>query len=299
VLIDRTRKTMIRNLFFFLIIFLLTGACSSLEKNEEKLLATTKDIENEKMICFNHSLLVLDSTTYAAAVHSEFLRQFAFSYEKQLPGYEGFYLIGSTNYLEFFHPKSMDGEELKIGEIWICLASLQANFLKKLNTQKLKFINYESDDQFNYLSLVLNDSINPITTWEMRKKQYESWTKKEYHDSIVFLPVDYNSPQESDSSSNYLMKDVVGIGLSLHPDDSSMVISYLKEIGFNSIAKSKEFVRFSNQDQFVELYWSKKKNSPKINRYYIRLNKTVAPRTEIIGHSRIECAGQQAIWYFD
>ena len=298
-LIERTRKTMIRNLFFFLTIALLTGACSSSEKNEDNILTITNDIENKKLICFNHSLLVLDSMTYAEAVKSEFLNQFAFSYEKQLPGYEGFYLIGSTNYLEFFHPKSMDGEDLEIGEIWICLASLKANYLNKLNAKKLRFIEYESDDQFNYLSLMIKDSINPITTWEMRKKQYESWTKKDYHDSIAFLPVDYNSPQESDSSSNHLMKDVVGIGLSLHPADSSKVISYLKEIGFNSMSKTRDIIRFSNQDQFIELFLTTNNSSPKIKRYYIRLNKTVKPMTEIIGKSRIECDGKQAIWYFD
>ena len=290
---------MIRNLFFFLAIALVIGACSSAERNEEKILTTTNDIEKKKPICFNHSLLVLDSMTYAEAVKSEYLNQFAFSYEKQLPGYTGLYLIGSTNYLEFFHPKSMDVEELEIGEIWICLASLKANYLNKLNAKNLRFIKYESDDQFNYLSLMVKDSINPITTWEMRKKQYESWTKKEYQDSITFLPVDYNSPQESDSSSNYLMKDLVGIGLSLHPDDSSKVISYLKEIGFNSMSKTKDIIRFSNQDQFIELFLTKNNCSPKIKRYYIRLNKTVKPMTEIIGKSRIECDGEQAIWYFE
>lgn len=290
---------MIRNLFFFLTILLLTGACSSSEKNEEKILTTTNDIENKKLICFNHFLLVLDSMTYADAVKSEFLNQFAFSYEKQLPGYEGLYLIGSTNYLEFFHPKSIDGEELEIGEIWICLASLKANYLKTLNKRKLNYIEYESDDQFNYLSLMIKDSINPISTWEMRKNQYESWTKKEYHDSIAFLPVDYNSPQESDLSSNYLMNDVVGIGLSLNPTDSSRVISYLKEIGFKSSSKTKGIMRFSNQDQFIELDFRNKKASPKIKRYYIRLNKTVKQMTETIGNSRIECDGKQVIWYFE
>jgi hypothetical protein len=290
---------MIRNLFFILTISLLTGACSSSEKNEEKILDTSNEIENEKLICFNHSLLVLDSMTYAAAVKSEFLNQFAFSYEKQLSGYEGFYLIGGSNYLEFFHPKSINEEELEIGEIWICLASLKANYLRTLNTRRLDYIEYESDDQFNYLSLIIKDSINPITTWEMRKKQYESWTKKDYNDSIAFLPVDYNSPQESDSSSNYLMNNVIGIGLSLNPSDSLKVISYLKEIGFKSRSKTNGIVRFSNQDQFIELYLAKKNSSPKIKRYYIQLNKTVKPMTETIGNSRIECDGKQAIWYFE
>ncbi len=290
---------MMNHLFFFISVSVLISACLTSEKPEKSDTIISNEAKIGNQICFNHALLVLDSATYAAAVNSEFLNQFAFSYEKKLPGYEGFYLIGGTNYLEFFHPKSMDEEKLEIGEIWICLASLKANYLKTLNKRKRNFIDYESDEQFNYLSLMIKDSINPISAWEMRKKQYESWTKKEYHESIAFLPVDYNSPQESDSSSHYLMKDLIGIGLSLHPDDSSKVISYLKEIGFDSSAKTKGKMRFSNQDQFVELAFSKTTNSPKIKRYYIQLNKTVKPRTEIIGNSKIVCNGKQAIWYFE
>lgn len=290
---------MIRNLFIFLYCFVILGACSTSEKSEDTLTLVDNEVKNGTQICFNHSLLVLDSTTYSAVVNSKFLNQFAFSYEKQLPGYQGFYLIGSTNYIELFHPKSMDEEDLKIGEIWICLASLKANYLKKLNTKKLNFIEYESDDHYNYLSLIINDSINPITTWEMRKKQYESWTKKEYHDSIAFLPVDYNSPQESDSSSNYLMNDVIGIGLSLNPDDSSKIISYLKTIGYDSVSGSDGDMRISNNVQFIELHISDDTNSPSINRYYIQLNKSVDKSIEVIGNSRIECDGKQAIWIFE
>lgn len=290
---------MIRNLYSLLSFALILGACSQPEKTEDVASSARNESDKEELICLNHSLLVLDSTTYNAAINSEFLRQFAFSYEKQLTGYEGFYLIGKTNYLELFHPESMDGEDLEIREIWVCLASLKANYLKNLNSQKMAFIEYESDDHYNYLSLILEDSINPITTWEMRKKQYESWTKKEYHDSIAFLPVDYNSPQESDSSSNYLMKDLTGIGLSLHPNDSTKVITYLKEIGYDSRAEVHGHIRFSSNDQFFELHFIKEPKPPTINRYYIQLNKSMQPRTEVIGNSRIECNGTQAIWYFD
>lgn len=279
-------------------IVLLTGSCSSSEKNEEKILTKRNGNVNKKLICFNHSLLVLDSLTYAEAVKSEFLNQFAFSYQKQLPGYTGLYLIGRTNYLEFFHPKSMDGENLEIGEIWICLASLKANYLNQLNAKKLKFIEYESDDQFNYLSLMIKDSINPITTWEMRKNQYESWTKKEYHDSIDFLPVDYNSQEESDSSSNYLMNDVIGIGLSLNPSDSLKVVSYLAETGFDAYTRVNGMTRVSSNDQFFELDFIEDLRSPTISSYFIRLNESVEPMTEIIGNSWIECDGNLAIWHF-
>ena len=146
---------------------------------------------------------------------------------------------------------------------------------------------------------MIKDSINPITTWEMRKKQYESWTKKEYDDSIAFLPVDYNSPQESDSSSHYLMNDVIGIGLSLNPNDSLKMVSYLREIGFDSCSRVNGLTRISNKDQFFELEFIEDFTSPTINRYFIRLNESVEPITEIIGNSSIECDGNLAIWEFN
>jgi hypothetical protein len=219
--------------------------------------------------------------------------------EKHLTGYHGFYLVGKSNYIELFHPNSMDDEMNEPGTIWICLASLKANYLKKLNSEKLDFITFESDDYFNELSLLVEDSIMPITTREMRKSLYEGWAKKKYHDSVTFLPVDYNSPEESDSSSNYLMKDVNGIGVSLNPADNSKVIRYLKEIGYNSVSEFNGLTRLSNNEQFFELHPSENHNSLSINRYYIQLNQSVERSTEIIGNSRIECDGKSAIWIFE
>ena len=270
-------------------------ACSTSEKPTDNLMPNEFKIGDQ--VCFNHSLLVLDSTTYEAVVNSEFLSHFAFSYEKQLTGYQGFYLIGKTNYIEIFHPNSIEGNELEQGTIWICLASLKANYLQLLNSDQLDFIEYHSDEAYNNLSLIIEDTI--ITTSEMKQKHYESWTKKKYHNSIAFLPVDYNSPQESDSSSNYLMNDVMGIGLSLNPNDSLKVIRYLKEIGYDSYSEFKGYTRISNNDQFIELRISNDNNSPSINRYYIRLNESIESTTEIIGNSRIECDGKSAIWIFE
>ncbi|PHR24545.1 MAG: hypothetical protein COA38_16455 [Fluviicola sp.] len=290
---------MFRNLFFFSSCILIIGACSTSEKPDDSDKLIPNEVKIGNQVCFNHSLLFLDSTTYEAVVNSEFIGQFAFSHEKQLTGFNGFYLIGKTNYIEFFHPKSIEGEEYEPGTIWICLASLKANYLKTLNKEKLNFIKLESDNQHTELSLMTNDSINPISTRELRKKQYESWTKKEYHDSISFLPVDYNSPQESDSSSNYLMNDVYGIGLSLNPDDSLKVIRYLKEIGYDSYSEFNGCTRISNNDQFIELHISKDNMLLSINRFYIQLNQSVERSTEVIGNSRIECDGKSAIWIFE
>lgn len=291
---------MTRNLLFYLSCALIVVACSTSDKPESSDVLIANEVKTSaNPICFNHAVLVLDSVTYFEAVNSRFIKQFAFSQERQLNGYKGFYLFGKTNYLELFHPKSFDGYEEEEGGIWINLAPLKANYIKNLNWENLDFVKYESNDQFYDLSLIISDSSNPIATWEMTKEHYESWTKKKYSDSIEFLPVDYNSPQDSDSSSNYLMNDVVGIRLSLNPDDSLAVVRYLKTVGYEAISRQHGLTRVSNNDQFIELNISKANNSPTINRFYIQLSKPVEKSTEIIGNSRIECNGKSAIWYFE
>jgi len=291
---------MIRNLFFFLSCTILFGACSTLKESTGVDIAITYEVKtSHNPICFNHSVLVLDSVTYYTVVNSEFVKRLAFSQERQLNGYKGFYLFGKTNYIELFHPKSFDGYEEEEGGMWINLAPLKANYITNLNWEKLDFVTYESNDHYYDLSLIVGDSINPIATWEMTKEHYESWTKKEYNDSIDFLPVDYNSLQDSDSSSNYLMSDVIGIGIHLNPDDSLAVVSYLNTVGYVAVSEQNGLTRVSNNDQFFELYFSRDKKLPTINRLYIRLSKPVEPIIEIIGNSRIQCGGKLAIWYFE
>ncbi|PHR24535.1 MAG: hypothetical protein COA38_16405 [Fluviicola sp.] len=290
---------MIRNLFFFLSCTVILGACSISEKPEDKDKPLSNEVKTGNQICINHSYLILDSTTYYAAVNSEFIKQFAFSQERQLNGYKGFYLYGKTNYLELFHPKSFDGYEEEEGGAWICLASLKPNYINNLNKKKLDCVEYKSDEHYHDLSLIVDDSVELITTWEMTKKHYESWTKKEYHDSMAFLPVDYNSPQDSDSSSNYIFSDLNGIGLSLKPEDSLALISYLTVVGFDVVSELNGHTRLSNNGQFIELLVSKEMKAPTINRLYIKLNQPVERSTEVIGNSRIEFDGKSAVWIFE
>lgn len=291
---------MTRNLLFYLYCTVIFVACTPSEKPEESDVLMENEVKtSSNSICFNHAVLVLDSATYYEVVKSDFIKQFAFSQERQLNGYKGFYLFGKTNYIELFHPKSFDGYEEDEGGIWINLAPLKANYIKNLNWKNLPFVEYESNDHYYDLSLIVGDSINPIATWEMTKEHYESWTKKEYNDSIEFLPVDYNSSEDSDSSSNYLMNDVNGIGLSLNPDDSLAIVSYLMAVGFEAISEQNRLTRISNNDQFIELHISSTYNSPTINRFYIQLSKSVQKSTEVIANSRIECDGKSAIWYFE
>lgn len=291
---------MTRNLLFYLSCTVVLVACSPSAKPEGSDAVSAKEVKtSSNPICLNHAVLVLDSVTYYDAVNSEFIKQFAFSQERQLTGYKGFYLFGKTNYIELFHPKSFDGYEEEKGGIWINLAALKTNYIQNLNWENLPYAEYESNDQFHDLSLILSDSSNPIATWEMTKEHYESWTKKEYSNSIEFLPVDYNSPEDSDSSSNYLMNDINGLGLSVNPDDSLAITRYLNAIGFEAVSEQNGHTRISNNDQFIEFHISSENNSPTINRFYIQLNESVEKNTEVIGNSKIECDGKSAVWYFE
>lgn len=288
-----------RSLLYYLSCTILFGGCSSFEESTGVEIPGYEVKTSHNPICFNHSLLVLDSATYYKVVNSEFVKRLAFSQERQLNGYKGFYLFGKTNYIELFHPKSFDGYEEEEGGMWINLAPLKANFIRNLNWQNLDFVKYESNEHFYDLSLIIGDSINPIATWEMTKVHYESWTKKKYNDSIEFLPVDYNSPQDSDSSTNYLMNDVIGIGILLSPEDSLAMLRYLNTVGFAAVSEQNGLTKVSNNDQFFELHFSRDTKFPTIKRFYIRLNEPVEPIIEIIGNSRIECEGRLAIWYFE
>lgn len=291
---------MTRNLLFYLSFSVILVACSTSKESKGTDTPTSNEVKiSSNPICINHALLVLDSVTYYTAVNSKFVKRLAFSQERQLNGYKGFYLFGKTNYIELFNPKSFDGYEEEEGGMWINLAPLKANYISNLNWGKFDFVAYESNDYYYDLSLIVGDSINPIATWEMTKEHYESWTKKEYNDSMNFLPVDYNSLQDSDSSSNYLMSDVIGIGIRLNPDDSLAMVSYLNTVGFAAVSEQNGLTRVSNNDQFFELHFSGDKKLPTINRFYIRLNEPVEPIIEIIGNSRIECDGKLAIWYFE
>lgn len=291
---------MIRNHFFFLFCALMFGACSTVKESTGVDTSRTYDVKSShNPICFNHSVLVLDSVTYYAVANSEFVQRLAFSQERQLNGYKGFYLFGKTNYIELFHPKSFDGYEEEEGGMWINLAPLKANYINKLNWENLDFVTYESNDHYYDLSLIVGDSINPIATWEMTKEHYESWTKKEYNDSMDFLPVDYSSQQDSDSSSNYLMSDVIGIGIRLNPEDSLAMVRYLNTVGFAAVSAHNGLTRISNNDQFIELHLSSANSSPTINRFYVQLNNSIEKSNEVLGNSRIECDGKSAIWYFE
>lgn len=258
----------------------------------------TLSVEKEN-ICLNHTLLVLDSATYYALTHSHFINKFAFGYEKRFSDYQGTYLIGKNNYFEFFHPKSIEGEDLKKGEFWICLSALEPQSVIPSLSDTLHGLVYEEDAQFKYLSLMLANENNLVSLREMKKEQYESWTGKTYTDTTTFLPVDYNSPAESDSSQNYLFQSIRGIEIELSIKDSLRFTNYLKQMDYSLSTQSATVLNYEKEDHFLQLSFQPKIESPRIVKYTLSLNQTVKKHVEKIGNSTLTCEGNQAIWQFD
>ena len=252
---------------------------------------------NIPKIVLNHLLIVVDSTTYQEILKSKILNSnFAYSHEKKLKGYSGIYIIGQDNYIEIFNPKSIQNEINKPGTSWICYSSMKVNHLKRLTIPEKKMIEYSSDDEFDYLSLYFQDSTNLFTTWEMNKNQYENWSKKTFSDSVTFMPIDYNSPAESDSSRNYLFNDVVGINVSMNNSDSLNVLDYMTLIGYSKTLSNENKLRFSNSIDFIELDFHKEKEIPRITRIYMKLNSKNKSERIQIGNSEIVIEGDKGIW---
>ncbi len=252
---------------------------------------------NIPKIVLNHLLIVVDSTTYQEILKSKILNSnFAYSHEKKLKGYSGIYIIGQDNYIEIFNPKSIQNEINKPGTSWICHSSMKVNHLKRLTIPEKKMIEYSSDDEFDYLSLYFQDSTNLFTTWEMNKNHYENWSKKTFSDSVTFMPIDYNSPAESDSSRNYLFNDVVGINVSMNNSDSLNVLDYMTLIGYSKTLSNENKLRFSNSIDFIELDFHKEKEIPRITRIYMKLNSKNKSERIQIGNSEIVIEGDKGIW---
>ena len=156
--------------------------------------------------------------------------------------------------------------------------------------------NYSSDEDYDDLSLYFQDSTKLFTTWEMNKNHYENRSKKTFSDSVTFLPVDYNSPAESDSSRNYLFNNVTGLRISINNLDSLDVIEYLTLIGYSKTFTNENTLRFSNSTDFIEIDFHKEELIPRITTIYLKLNNENKSERIQIGNSEIVIEGNKAIW---
>lgn len=269
----------------FLIGFIFLTLCSQAQSQPE-----------DCSIVLNHVLIVVDSTTYQALINSDILHSdFAFGYDKN-KNWEAIYLIGQDNYIEIFHPKSLPKEEMAVGSTWICQASLVANCIEIFDLANTNFITYDTDEAYDYLSLYTHDSTNLFTTWEMNKSQYESWTNKAFNDSLIFLTTDYNSPAESDSSKNYLFKNLTGIEINLNVKDSLRVVQYLNLIGYRLASSDQNKLRFTNAKDFVELHFSTIINQASISVIHFELNRVQEFYSIPIGSSQFIVENTTGKW---
>jgi hypothetical protein len=260
--------------------------------------AQTKDCS----VVLNHFLISVDSTTYQAILGSEILNSdFAYAYERN-KNWEGIYIIGQDNYIEIFHPKSVHNEYIPIGFTWICQASLVASCTEKYDLPNNNLIEYSSDENYDYLSVYTQDSIyiqdssSLMTTWEMNKNQYESWTKKTFNDSLIFQTTDYNSAAESDSARNYLFNNVTGIEVKANLRDSLRITEYLNLIGYTIESKVQHKLKFSNSIDFIALDFSKNVAFASISVIYFELNQSTELKHILLGNSEIVIEGNSGKW---
>lgn len=254
-------------------------------------------------VVLNHFLIVVDSTTYQAILNSEILNtDFAYSYEKKLKGYSGIYIIGQDNYIEIFHPKSVDDEIITVGFSWVCQSSLVANCMEKHVLPDDKHIKYSSDENFDNLSVSTQDSVyiqassGLMTTREMNQNLYEGWTKKTYNDSLNFQTTDYNSTAESDSSKNYLFNNVTGIQIKMNLRDSLRITQYLNLIGYTVESKVQNKLKFSNSIDFIELDFSENVEFASISVIYFKLNQLTELKHISIGNTEIVTEDNTGKW---
>jgi len=253
-------------------------------------------------VVLNHFLIGVDSTTYQAILGSEILNSdLAYAYERN-KNWEGIYIYGQDNYIEIFHPKSVPNEYVPIGLTWVCLTSLVANCTEKYNLPNTDLITYSSGENYDELSVYTTDSVyikessELICTREMNKKQYESWTKKTFNDSLSFQTTDYNNPAESDSTKNYLFNNVTGIQIKLNLIDSLSITHYLTLIGYSVESNIQNKIKFSNSIDFIELDFSENVEFASISVIYFELNEPTESKHISLGNSEIIIKGNIGKW---
>ena len=254
-------------------------------------------------VVLNHFYITVDTNTYNAILKSEILNSdLAYSYEKIRSWGGGIYVIGNDNYIEIFHPNSLSNEYLPIGFTWICNTSLVANCIEQYKLPNSDLVKYSSDENFDELSAFTQDSIYQVnshglfTTQEMNKGLYESWKKKTFNDSLNFQTTDYNNEAESDSSKNYLFKNVTGIEVLLNTRDSINVTNYLNLIGYTVESKEQKRIKFTNSIDFIEVHFSNNVELATISVIHFELKQPTESRHITIGNSEILLEGHTGKW---
>lgn len=275
-------------------------------ESESTNLKMTDSVSKDISVVLNHFYITVDSSTYQAILNSEILNSdFAFSYENIRNWGGGIYIIGKNNYIEIFHPNSIVDEYIPVGFTWVCQSSLVANGLENIDLPNNDFIEYSSDENFNELSAFTNDSIyvanaaSLFTTMEMNKMRYENWTNKTFNDTLHFLTTDYNDPAESDSSLNYLFKNVTGIEIKLNTRDSLNITQYLELIGYRFESKDHNRFRSTNSNDFIELHFSDSEEMATISVIHFELNRSIDSKQILVGNSEIQIEGNSGQWIIE
>ena len=255
--------------------------------------------ENDCKVQLNHFLIFVDSTTYWEIMQSEvFNSNFAFSFYKHV-SWEGLYFIGEENYIEIFHPNSIHDEYYPPGSSWVCHASLKANCIENYAFPENEQFIYSTNEHYDDISLETSDSSNLFTTWEMNEIQYITWVKKEYSDTMSFLPTDYASAEDADSSKNYLFNNILGLEILANRKDSVNISQYFQMIGYKMVTDENEYLMYMDENEFIELSYTDDLQFPTITTVYFEINEMKKKEEIIIGDSKITLNGKRGSWEFN
>lgn len=266
------------------------------------LIAGKTSAQQDANIRLNHLWIAVDSSTYEAISNSSFIQnEFAFSEERQYPGWGGFYIIGKNTYLELFHPESIEGESLEPGNNWSCYASMKSGHLDEILFDS-SMVEIEDDDYFtnvNYVKYLPEDTLTPFYLFEMKQKQYESWVKKEYTPGMKYDPRDYNSRAESDSSVNYLFEDIIGVTYTIPKEDAPRIMEYFETKGYCLKKKGKSKVIMKNGIETHTLVLDNEIENIMVKRLDLKLSEKCKKTEYLIGKSKLVLDGNKAKWYFN
>jgi hypothetical protein len=244
----------------------------------------------------NHLMIVVDSNTYQVLSDPDFMTSmFAYTTEKEFDEWKGIYLIGEDNYLEFFHPTSVVGEQMDVGFNWACLSSMRSGYLDSV-PQDTTSTECERDDYFTYLSYKLNDSTTAFSIYEMKRKQYETWVQKEFTDGMSFEPVDYNSRAESDSSKNYLFKNVVSVNYTIPTSNAPHATNFFLNCGFSIVNEQSNRIEFSNGEERISLFSDENVTTVILNNIELELNAHMFYESFTLGTTQLVVQGNRALW---
>lgn len=245
----------------------------------------------------NHIYTVVNRPTYDAIKNSEFIKEFAHTYEQRNSadgqiGWEGFYIRGKHTFIELFYPQEryknigISGIGLGFdhkGSLKECFKSFQ----KKFSNAQYESFTRNGEAWFNYIAVNGSYYGEGHSLWIM---EYSPDSFKENKENISRQH--YNATAYEPTKS---LQDITGFSIALKPEDQKTLTSYLKQSGMTAV-KPNVFINNAGIRIEISNESATEKGIYKIN---LLLNKTSAIHFIQLGNSQLKIEGKHATWQFN